>query len=97
METLNDEKILHIASLAHLSISNEEVNVYKEQLNKIMNEINKIEEVSIKTDDIMITSSNNKNCYKEDNVGIMNTKEEIFKNAKNNDSEYIIVPKVLND
>ena len=96
MELLTKEKVKHVADLAHISITEEEENMYLNQLNDILNEIKKIEDVDI-DGDIMISSCDNKNCYKEDTVGIMDKRDEILKNSKLRKGDFIVVPKVLND
>lgn len=95
METLNDNKIKHIANLAKLNISEQELEKYQKQLSDIMTEINKIVEVKIDEDDIMISPTDNKDCYDEDIVETHISKEEAFKNTKNQKGDYIVVPKVL--
>lgn len=97
METLTKEEVLHVADLARLEISDEEIAKYGVQLKDILTEIDKINECELKTDKILISPTNNINTYKEDTVGSMLSKEEIFKNSKNNDGEYIYVPRVIND
>lgn len=96
MNNLTEEQVLHVANLARLNVNQEEITKYGIQLKDILTEINKINNVNI-TGDIMISSCDNHNMYKEDEVKKGITKEEMFSNAKNNDGEYIIVPKVLND
>ena len=96
MELLTKEKVKHVADLAHISITEEEENMYLNQLNDILNEIKKIEDVNI-DGDIMISSCDNTNCYKEDTVGVMDKRDEILKNSKLRKGDFIVVPKVLND
>lgn len=97
MEILTKDEVMHVANLAKLNISDEEITRYGEQLRDILTEIDKINEVKLETDSILIAPTKNKNTYKEDVVGTMISKEEIFKNAKNEDGEYIVVPRVIND
>jgi len=92
---INEEQVKHIADLAKLNIKAEELEKYKKQLTDIMTEINKIEEVSISNDNIMISPTDNKNCYSEDVVEQHISREDAFKNAKNVKASYITVPKVI--
>lgn len=96
MKNLTEEQVLHVANLARLNVDQDEIAKYSVQLKDILTEINKINELNIE-DEIMISPSTNRNVYREDEVNKGVTKEEIFTNAKNNDGEYIVVPKVLND
>ena len=97
MELLTKEQVKHVSKLAHINITNEEENMYLKQLNDILNEIKKIEEVDVSDEEIMISSVDKTNCYKEDIVGVMDKKEEILKNSKLRKGDFIVVPKVLND
>ena len=92
---INEEQVRHIADLAKLNIKDEEIEKYQKQLSDIMTEIDKIVEVEIENDDIMISLTDNKNCYSEDVVEQHISRDDAFKNAKNVKANYITVPKVI--
>ncbi len=96
MTKLTNDEVLHVANLARLNIKPEEIEKYNEQLNAIISEIDKITSASVETD-ILIAPTENNNVFMNDKMGEMLTKEDIFKNAKNTDGDYLIVPKVIND
>ena len=91
---IDNNKVKHIASLAKLNIKDEEMEKYQKQLGDILTEIEKILEVDV-NDDIMISPSDNENCYSNDLVGNHISKEEAFLNSKSVKGDYIAVPKVL--
>lgn len=93
MEILDNEKILHVAKLANIKV--DDVDVYKKQLNDILTEIKKIEDVCM-DNDIMITSCTNTNCYKSEEE-VMDKREDLLKNSKLKNGDFIVVPKALND
>ena len=64
MEKLDKEKVLHVASLAKLHLTEEEVEKFSYQLKDILTEIKKIEDVEIPDQDIVIAACPNKNTYK---------------------------------
>ncbi len=97
MDLLTKEQVKHVAKLAHISINEQEENMYLTQLNDILNEIKKIEEVDVDNEEIMISSVDKVNCYKEDVPGVMDKRDEILKNSKLRKGDFIVVPKVLND
>lgn len=95
---LNENEVKHVADLARLHVLEEEIELYGKQLHDILTEIDKIINVDVTgEEEILISPTDNKNCYKQDKIGHMNTKEEIFKNVKNVSGDYIVVPKVIND
>ena len=91
---ISEDKVKHIADLAKLNIKEEEMVKYQAQLTDILSEIDKILKVDIEGN-IMISPTNNKNCFSEDTVENHLTKDDIFKNAKRVKGDYIIVPKVI--
>lgn len=97
MDNLSKEKIDHVALLARLKIQDNEYESYNKELKAIWSEIEKILKVEIEGNDFVITTSPNQNCYKEDNAGEMLSVNDVLKNAKNTNGDYISVPKVLND
>ncbi len=97
MELLTKEQVKHVAALAHISITEQEEDMYLTQLNDILNEIKKIEDVNVDNEEIMISSDNQINRYKEDVEGVMDKRDELLKNSKLRKGDFIVVPKVLND
>lgn len=96
MSKLTNEEVLHVANLARLNINFDEVNKYNDQLSAILSEIDKITSVTVE-EAILIAPTDNKNIFMDGKMGEMLSKEEILKNAKNTDGDYLIVPKVIND
>ena len=92
---IDKDKVSHIADLAKINISDEEYPKYQQQLTDILKEIDKILEVDIKEENIMITPTDNSNCYSEDVVSNHVSREDAFLNAKRVSGDYIIVPKVI--
>lgn len=92
---IEEEKVNHIASLAHLSLTKEEMPKYQKQLTDIWQEIEKITSVPLEEKDIMISPTDNKDCYKEDIIGTHISRELAFQNAKHTKQDYIVVPKVV--
>ncbi len=97
MEKLTEKDVKHVANLARLNVLDSELDRYSNQLSAILTEIEKITEVEVISDDILIAPTTNKNCYQEDIVGPMLSKEEVLLNANKTSGDYILVPKVIND
>lgn len=96
MEKLSKEQVMHVAKLAKLSVSEGEVEKYASQLAAILTEIDKINKVDISDDEeLLITPMKHSNRFSDDTIGDMLSKEEIFKNVKNHNDDYIVVPKVI--
>lgn len=98
MEKLNKEDVKHVADLARLDITEDEIDKYSVQLSDILTEIDKIVNVKIdENEEILISTTDASNKINKDEVGEMLKTDDMFKNVKNRSGNYIIVPKVLND
>ncbi len=92
---IEKEQVKHIADLAKLSISDDEMEKYQKQLTDILTEIDKIVEVEIPEENIMISPSDNENMYSDDIIETHISKSDALLNAKHTRSDYITVPRVL--
>lgn len=92
---IEEEKVKHIAGLAHLTLKDEEMPKYQQQLTDILTEIDKIISLPLGEEEIMISPTTNRDCYKEDVIGTHLSQELAFKNAKHVKQDYIVVPKVV--
>ncbi|CCY45453.1 aspartyl/glutamyl-tRNA(Asn/Gln) amidotransferase subunit C [Clostridium sp. CAG:1193] len=95
MNELTEEEVLHIAHLARIEISHDEMESYKKELNEIMNQINRVNEVNIDTCDYIFSPTENKNEYIPD-VGLEES-IDIKVNAPKTSGNYIEVRRVIND
>lgn len=55
MEKLTREEVLHVAHLARIAVSEDEIEKYSIELKKLIDEIDKIKDVESKTDNILVT------------------------------------------
>ena len=94
MNELTKEEVLHVANLARINVSEEEVEKYKKGLKQILDELNRINEVNA-DDDILISPTSNNNIYRED-VGI-DENFDILKNAPKTSGNYIEIKRFVND
>lgn len=97
MESLSKEKVLQVANLAKIEISDKEIDDYSYGLNQIINEIDRINELDIDNEDILISPTDNVNVYYNDELKSMLPIEEVLKNAPSKVENYIEVVRVIND
>ena len=95
MDELTESDVLHVADLARVSVSEDEVELYKKQLNQILTELKRINEVDVESDEIMISPSANKNVYREDIP--IDESVDISLNAPKTNGNYIEIKRVVND
>lgn len=94
MNELIREEVLHVAHLARIDVTEEDINKYKAQLKQILDEINRINELDV-DGDILISPTDNKNVYRED-VGI-NEDVDVLRNAPKKSGNYIEIKRFVND
>lgn len=66
MESLTKEEVLHVARLARVAVTDEEIEKYGVELKKLMDDINKIKEVECRTEEILVTPVSHTTVLRED-------------------------------
>ena len=93
---ITDEEVLHIAKLARIKLSENEIQDYKKNLEEILDFANTINQVN--TDNIGETIGINENCnvFRKDEVVKESQREELLSNAPSQDDGMFRIPKVIN-
>jgi aspartyl-tRNA(Asn)/glutamyl-tRNA(Gln) amidotransferase subunit C len=86
----------HIAELARLKFSKEELENYTHQLNKILEYVDKLNELDTKNVEPLSYPVEGNNVFREDKLRPSVSREEALKNAPDSDEEFFKVPKVIN-
>ena len=87
-DKLTREEVLHVAELARIKISEEEIEKYQIDLKKLLKDVEKINEVEGYDDDIMIASWSENTALRKDEkgettyVGWWNIYGKIIKNTR---------------
>ncbi len=94
--SINREEIIHIAKLASLNLSDEEIEGYTKDMQEILEFANTVNNVD--TDDIEETvgSVGEYNVFRKDEIKQSINKEELLKNAPSQDDGMFRIPKVIN-
>ena len=94
--SISKEEIIHIAKLASLNLSDEEINRYTNDMQDILEFANTI--INVNTDSISETigSAGNYNVFRKDEIKKNISKEELLKNAPSQDEGMFRIPKVIN-
>ncbi|MCI8309052.1 MAG: Asp-tRNA(Asn)/Glu-tRNA(Gln) amidotransferase subunit GatC [Clostridia bacterium] len=94
--SISKEEIIHIAKLASLNLSEEEIERYTKDMQEILEFANTVNNVS--TDDVNETIGANGlyNVFRKDEIKQIIEKEELLKNAPSQDEGMFRIPKVIN-
>lgn len=92
---VDKEVILHIAKLACLNIKDEEIEEYRKNLQDILNFANIIDGVNTDNVSETVTSTDNVNVFREDEIKEFNDRDLLLQNAPESESGMFSIPKVL--
>ncbi len=89
--------VLHIAKLANLSLTKEEIKKYEKQLSSILDYIDKLKEVDTKNIQETSQTTGLENITSEDETSPSLSQEEALSNTKNKHNELFKVKGILNN
>ncbi len=96
-DKLTREEVLHVAELAKIKVTEEEIAKFQVELKKILNEVEKINDVEGYDDEILIAPWDSNTIPREDEVGEMLNPKEVIENAPRHSGNYIEVPVVISE
>lgn len=93
---VSKEEILHIAKLADLNLKEEEVNTYMGHLEEILNFANVVNKAPIEGLQETIGVNEAYNVFRKDEIVESLEREELLKNAPDQQEGMFKIPKVIN-
>lgn len=94
--SISKEEIIHIAKLASLNLSEEEIDKYTKDMQEILEFANTVNNVNTEGVEETIGSNGAYNVFRKDEVKQTISKEELLKNAPSQDEGMFRIPKVIN-
>lgn len=94
---LSREEVLHVADLARIKISEEEIEKYQIDLKTLLNEVEKINDVVGYDEEILIANWHENTTLRKDEPGEMLSPKEVLKNVPKHSGNYIEVPVVISE
>ncbi|MFH1995960.1 MAG: Asp-tRNA(Asn)/Glu-tRNA(Gln) amidotransferase subunit GatC [Candidatus Omnitrophota bacterium] len=95
---ISKEQVQHVALLSRLSLSDEELELYRKQLGSIIEYIDTLNKLD--TDGVQPTShplSSMKNVFRDDELKPSLSVEDALKNAPEREGDFFKIPKVIED
>lgn len=96
-DRLSREEVLHVAELARIKISEEEIEKYQVQLKQLLNDVEKINDVEGYDDEMLIANWSSPTTLREDEAGEMLNPKQVIENAPRHSGNYIEVPVVIGE
>ena len=97
MDKLSVEEVKHVAYLARLELTPEEIEKFRVQLKSLLNEIDKIRDIKDYDEDMMFSPVNHETELREDTAGEMLDYKTALKNAPRTNGNFVEVPVMLNE
>ena len=97
MDKLSKEEVLHVAYLARISLTEEEIEKFRGDLKVLMDDIDKIKDVKDFDDEMMYTPIEENTRLRDDVVGEMLNAKEATINAPKKNGSFIEVPVMINE
>ncbi|MDQ7822156.1 MAG: Asp-tRNA(Asn)/Glu-tRNA(Gln) amidotransferase subunit GatC [Candidatus Eremiobacteraeota bacterium] len=95
--SLTERQVAHIAHLARLEITEEELTLFTRQLSSILHYVNQLEELDTGTIDATFTVNPTVNVMREDAMERSLPVEEVLRNAPDREGSYLRMPPILGD
>ncbi len=96
-EKLTKEEVLHVAGLAKIKLSEEDIEKYQIDLKKLLDEVEKINNVKGYDDDILIAPWTSNTSLRKDEEGTMINPKDMLENVPHHIGNYIEVPAVIGE
>ncbi len=93
---ISKEEVVHIAKLADLNLSEQEIDGYTKDMQEILEFANMINNVDTEGKSETIGANSNYNVFRKDEVVQFENKEILLQNAPSQDEGMFRIPKVIN-
>lgn len=94
---LTEKEVRHVAKLARLNCTDEEITLFTEQLGAILEYIDQLDELDTTNIEPLAHCLPVHNVFREDVPQPSLTNDQALKNAPQRDGEFFAIPKVLDD
>ncbi|MFW0871431.1 MAG: Asp-tRNA(Asn)/Glu-tRNA(Gln) amidotransferase subunit GatC [Patescibacteria group bacterium] len=89
------EDILHLASLARIELSEEEIQRFPDEIGEIVDFVSKVQELA--TGDEVVRDMRNYNSFRDDVVHSSDDRDRIIDGFPERDGDYLQVPKIISN
>ncbi len=93
---ISKEEVIHIAKLADLNLSEDEIEKYTKDMQEILEFANRINNVDTSEMTETIAANEKSNVFRKDEVVKFENREVLLSNAPSQDEGMFRIPKVLN-
>ena len=97
MEKLTKEEVLHVAHLARIGVTEEEIENYQIELKQLLTDVDKIKDINTDESDLLVTPVEHESVLRKDEVKNKIEFNDIRKNAPATTGNFVEVPVMINE
>ena len=94
---LTKEEVLHVADLARIKVTEEEIEKYQVELKQLLDDVEKVNDIVGYDEEMLIAPWDHNADLRSDKEGTMLEAKEALKNAPSHSGNYITVPVVIGE
>lgn len=97
MDKLTKEEVLHVAHLARIGVTEEEIENYQIELKKLLDDVDKIKEIEVEKEELLVTPVSHESILRRDSDTRSVDFNEIKKNVPACNGNFVEVPVMVNE
>ena len=97
MNKLSREEVLHVAHLARIKVTDEEIEKYQVDLKKLLDDVDKINDIEVETEECLVTPTTQEAVLRSDQETSSVNFEEIKKNVPDVVGNFVEVPVMIGE
>ena len=96
-DRLTKEEVMHVANLARINVSDEEIEKYAKDLKTLLNDVEKIKDIEVETEELLVTPVTHGSILREDNDTSSVSFNDVKKNVPATTGNFVEVPVMINE
>ena len=97
MTKLSKEEVLHVAHLARIKVTDEELEKYQIDLKKLLDDVDKINDIEVESEELLVTPVEQDSVLRSDQETSSVSFEEIKKNVPAVTGNFVEVPVMIGE
>ena len=97
MDKLTKEEVLHVAHLARIRVTDDEIEKYQVDLKKLLDDVDKIKDIEVENKELLVTPVEHESVLRKDDDTRSVDFNELKKNVPATTGNFVEVPVMVNE
>ena len=97
MDKLTKEEVLHVAHLARIKVTDDEIEKYQVDLKKLLDDVDKIKDIEVSSNNLLVTPVEHESILRDDGNTRSIEFSELKKNVPATNGNFVEVPVMVNE